>query len=374
MRNLLFSLLLAATPATAQDSPVDAARAAVQSLEIAHALLDSAETRRDRVAALTATVQAYEAGLVAMRDGLRRAAIRERTLTTQLDAKREDIAQMLGVLQAMGRAPAPLLLLHPNGPLGTARGGMLAADVTPALQKKAQALEDQLQELIALNAVQQSALSSLADGLRSAQDARTRLSLAIAERTDLPLRFADDPTQVAVLLSNTDTLDSFADLLSDTFLSDSTNAGTTVATGDLPLPVQGTLLRGFNRPDAAGIVRPGVIIAAQPRAIVTTPVPATLLFRGPLLDYGNVVILEPAADVLFVVAGLAEVFGEPGQMLPAGDPIGLMGGTVTDVDAILNESGGAASPAATETLYLEVRDGQSPVNPDAWFALDDIGR
>ena len=140
--------------------------------------------------------------------------------------------------------------------------------------------------------------------------------------------------------------------------------------GALTLPVQGQLLRAFDTPDAAGIRRPGVIVAARPRALVTAPAAATILFRGPLLDYGNVVILEPAADVLFVIAGLAEVFGEAGQVIPEGSPIGLLGGEVPSARAILTENGANAGGVASQTLYLEVREGQSPVNPADWFVLD----
>ncbi len=363
-------LALWAGAAAAQQSPAAAAKNAASSLSIAQVLLDTADTKRDRVAALTETVRAYEAGLVAMRDGLRRAAIRKRTLDASLQAQQAEVGQLLGVLQAMGRAPAPLLLLHPSGPLGTARGGMIAADVTPALQKEVAALTEQLEELAAIHTLQESAVETLSEGLNGAQEARARLSEAISNRTDLPLRFADDPVQTALMLSSAETLDAFATTLTDTFLSDGAAPGAATARADLPLPVQGQLLRRFNAPDAAGIARPGVIIAARPRAMVVSPTAATLLFRGPLLDYGNVVILEPAADVLFVVAGLAEVFGEPGQVIPAGTPLGLMGGEQPTVDAILTETAGAAPPAATQTLYLEVRDGQSPVDPAAWFALE----
>ncbi len=370
MRALLLCLGLWAGAAAAQDSPAVAAQSAASGLSIAQALLDTAETKRDRVAALTETVKAYEAGLIAMRDGLRRAAIHQRTLEGALAAQQAEVGQLLGVLQAMGRAPAPLLLLHPNGPLGTARGGMIAADVTPALQQKADALAVQLEELAALYALQENAVDTLADGLRGAQDARSRLSAAISDRTDLPSRFSDDPVQTALLLASTETLEAFASTLTDAFLSDTENAAAATATGDLPLPVQGQLLRRFNAPDAAGITRPGVILAARPRGLVTSPTAATILFRGPLLDYGNVVITEPAAGVLFVFAGLAEVYGDPGQVIPEGTPLGLMGGDQPTVDAILTETAGAGGPGATQTLYLEVRDGQSPVDPGAWFALE----
>jgi septal ring factor EnvC (AmiA/AmiB activator) len=112
---------LAATPVMAQ-TPGDAAMAASVQLKDARTAIEAAAGRSDRVAALTETVQAYEAGL---RDGLRRAAIRQRTLETHLNARSDEVARLLGVLQTMGRAPAPILLLHPSGPTGTARSGMM---------------------------------------------------------------------------------------------------------------------------------------------------------------------------------------------------------------------------------------------------------
>ena len=369
MWRLAVLLLCLSGPVTAQ-SPGEAATQAAARLQAARVQLDAAGNARNRVAALTETVRAYEDGLVAMRDGLRRVAIRQQTLQSQLDSKSAEVSQLLGVLASIGDAPAPLLLLHPSGALGTARSGMLVADVTPALQSQVMALRGQLEELSLLKALQETAADTLTDGLQGAQDARAALSAAVSERTDLPKRFTEDGVQTALLMASTETLAAFADGLSQTFLNDSAAAPALTPMGDLPLPVQGRVLRAYNAPDAAGVSRPGVIVAARPRALVTTPVAATVLFRGPLLDYGNVVILEPAQDVLFVIGGLAEVYGEAGQVLPAGAPLGLLGGETPPVDAILTQTDVTSATAASQTLYLEVRDGQSPVNPATWFALD----
>lgn len=346
--------------------------AAKSRLEQAGVLLDAAETSRDQVAALTETVRAYEDGLIALRDGLRRAAIRQQTLTAELDARRDEVARLLGVLQTMGRAPAPLLLLHPSGPVGTARSGMILADVTPALQAEVETLRAQLEEVTLLQQVQDGAADTLRQGLDGAQAARTALTAAIQDRTDLPRRFTEDPVQTALLLASTETLDAFAGGLGDT-IGDEGDAPPPDASGTkgtLALPVQGRVIRGFGEEDLAGIIRPGLLIAARPRALVTAPVAATIRFRGPLLDYGNVIILEPAADVLVVLAGLAEVFGEAGQIVPAGAPLGLMGGVSPVVDEILSESDAIDADRANQTLYLEVREGQSTVDPATWFALE----
>ncbi len=363
-------LALWAGSASAQGETARAAREAAVALNAAADMLSTAQTRRDRVAALTETVRAYEDGLVTLRDGLRRVAIRRQAIEAELAARSDEVSELLGVLQSMSRAQSPVLMLHPTGPLGTARSGMILADVTPALQAEVERLRADLEEVQALQSVQDDAARTLHQGLAGAQTARLALSTAISERTDLPQRFSEDPAKRAELLASTETLAAFANGLAA--IVDQEFTGTVpdarALRGQMPLPVQGRILRRFAEPDAAGIVRPGWVIAVRPRALVSTPVAATVRFQGPLLDYGNVIILEPAADVLFVISGLAEVFGEAGQILPAGSPVGLVGGEQPSADAILTADGGGNAGSRTQTLYLEVREGQSAIDPGVWFA------
>ncbi|NBD31022.1 MAG: peptidoglycan DD-metalloendopeptidase family protein [Alphaproteobacteria bacterium] len=371
IRALLIALCCLANGAMAQDT-AEAAQRAAQQLEAASLSLQEAGSGRDRISALTETVQAYEAGMAAMRDGLRRAAIRERSLTRDLNARSDEVAQLLGVLQRIEQAPTPLLLLHPSGPTGTARSGMMLADVTPGLQAKVDALRAQLEEVTILRQLQSDALATLEQGLAGAQEARSALSEAVSDRSDLPRRFSEDPVKTALLLASTETLDAFASSLAQ--IEAETGAASapdaTDLKGQLALPVDGTVLRGFGDADAAGIERPGILIATQPRALVTAPAAATIRYAGPLLDYGTVVILEPAQDVLWVFAGLAQVFGDTGQVQPEGAPIGLMGGDIGDAQAILTESRQGAASTRPESLYLEVREGQGAIDPATWFAYD----
>ncbi|MHC0052212.1 murein hydrolase activator EnvC family protein [Actibacterium sp. D379-3] len=370
---LLLSLLLAlAGPAAwAQTDPISTARRAAQQLDQAAMALQDAQDASDRVAALTQTIQAYEEGLVALREGLRRAAIREQAIRLELDARREEVARLLGVLVTMQRAPETLLLLHPSGPVGTARAGMLLSDITPALQARTDALRATLQEVALLRALQESAAQTLADGLSGVQQARTALSMAISDRTDLPRRFAADPDRLRQLLQGTDTLEGFASGLISLNADEALPpiASFAAARGTLPLPVQGTVLRRFDESDAAGIRRPGLLIATPPLALVTTPAPATIRYLGPLLDYGNVMILEPAGDTLLVLAGLAQVYGEVGQVLPAGTPVGLMGGADPKVSAFLSDMAEGGGTDRSETLYMEMRQGNAPVDPALWFSV-----
>ncbi|MFD1809781.1 hypothetical protein ACFSHQ_22115 [Gemmobacter lanyuensis] len=83
------------------------AQRAAGNLQTAVEALDKAREARDRVQALTQTITAYEEGLTALRESLRQASIREATLLLQFEAKRDRVAQLVGVLSRMEADPAP---------------------------------------------------------------------------------------------------------------------------------------------------------------------------------------------------------------------------------------------------------------------------
>ncbi|NOD64521.1 MULTISPECIES: murein hydrolase activator EnvC [unclassified Ruegeria] len=369
------AFLISATSALAQTDSSQAALEAAEMLEAASVSLADADSARDRVRALTQTIQAYEAGLSAMREGLRQAATREAQLSAELRASEKDVRQLIGVLQTIETTEPPVLMLHPSGPLGAARAGMMLSEVTPGLNAKAQALADDLNEVQTLRLLQQSASETLTEGLSGVQDARTRLSEAIADRTDLPRRFVEDPVRTAILISSTETLDGFASGLSEISEGEivETDANVSGQKGQISLPVQGVLLHKAGETDAAGVTRAGLVLGTRPRALVTSPTAATIRYRGPLLDLGNLVILEPQPGLLFVFSGLQEVYGNPGQVIPEGTPVGLMPGETPEIGAILSTSGDGTGTDRSETLYIEVRENNSPVDPETWFRTDKDG-
>lgn len=372
MRAALLALLLGAGAAWAESPATQSALDAAEALREAVGQLDSAQTKADRVAALTETIRSYEEGLGAMRDGLRRAAIRENEIRAKFQARRDHVGRLLGVMSSMEQSDGPLLLLHPSGPEGSARSGMILSSVTPALQAEAEVMRQALEEIATLRKLQQNAAQVLEEGLASVQAARTALSQAVADRTELPRRYLEDPAELRQLVESADTLEGFASGLADL----DTDIGAPMedfagAKGRLALPAMGSVLRRFNEADAAGIRRPGLILATAPAALVTTPWPATIRYRGPLLDYGNVMIIEPAEGYLLILAGLGTVYGATADVLPKGAPLGLMGGAEPSAQefgagfvAAASQGGGAGR---TETLYIELRVDGEPVDPAEWF-------
>jgi septal ring factor EnvC (AmiA/AmiB activator) len=380
MRWLAFILAISLPHLSLAQDAGAGARSASNQLANASIKLDQADGARDRVKALTEIVLAYEAGLTAMRDGLRRAALREEQLSRKLDARDTETAAFIGVLQSLGAGPSPTIFLHPQGPTGTARAGMLLSEMTPILNARATELRNQVEEVQTLRLLQQQAADQLQLGLSEVQKARVALSTALAERTNLPRRFTEDPVRTAILIASTETLEGFASGLSQ-ITEDETAIDLPPLDdriGGLQLPVKGLLLRGMNEADAAGIKRPGIILATRPAALVNTPAAATIRYVGPLLDYGNVMILEPQTDTLFVFAGLDVTYGKIGQVITEGTPLGLMGGLQIETDAensssTLSTVSDGAGNGRSETLYIEVRQQNVPQDPASWFRTDKDG-
>ncbi|MEM9845914.1 MAG: peptidase M23, partial [Pseudomonadota bacterium] len=200
--------------------------------------------------------------------------------------------------------------------------------------------------------------------------ARTALSEAVVNRTDLPRRFIGDPVKIALLLAASETMAEFAGSLDIIARSVAPGSLPDIAyrRGRLSLPIAGSEVTENSDRSAP----PSLRLASPGKALVTTPVPATLRYHGPLLDYGNVVILEPQTGILIIMAGLDTVFGEIGQVLPGGSPVGWMPDAnapqETHADAHLSAPEASAGSQGSQTLYIEIRENNIPVDPLTWFA------
>lgn len=364
---LVLTLAISATALYAGRDPAQLAARAAADLDQAGLALQAAEGARDRVDALTRIVRAYETGLAALREGLRLATLRERALASEFEAETERLARLLGALQSMQTSPETLLLLHPSGALDSARAGMLLADLVPALEAEADALREKLEEVVALRAIQESGMQTLSDGLLGVQSARTGLSRAIANRRRDDEREKTDDAAMQALINSAETLSAFAGSLGFAGAPPEPDAAFETAKGVLDWPVRGTMIRAFNEADASGTRRPGIIVATPSQALVSAPWSGTLRYAGPLLDYGNVMILEPEIGYLLVLAGFGGIYAGEGDIVDKGDALALMGGDPGSLRENLDDLAAGRGPGQEETLYIELRIGNEPVDPLPWF-------
>ncbi|PVH29301.1 murein hydrolase activator EnvC family protein [Pararhodobacter oceanensis] len=364
---------ICATPALAD--PAQTARDAALSLLSAIDGLAEAREADNQVAALTGAIRAHENGLMALRAGLRDATLRLVTINRLFERQQEQVSRLLGAMMSAERVEGPAMLVHPQGPLATARAGMMMADLAPAMQAQAARIGQFARELEELRALRQVAIETLDAGLISLQNARSELSQAMADRRDLPPRVGDDEARMLTLLESVTTLEELARGLAERPAGLSANLPVfAAARGRLPMPVVGTVLHRAGEEDAAGITRPGVVLATEPGALVVSPWHGTVRYRGPLLDYGNVVLIEPGEGWLIVLAGLDTVYPRAGEILAQGDALGLMPGaqpagpnaTAESIDEFVRPDPVAAR---NETLYLELRENGQAIDPADWFDL-----
>ena len=93
----------------------------------------------------------------------------------------------------------------------------------------------------------------------------------------------------------------------------------------------------------------GITITTRAGAQVTAPYDAEVLFTGPFMEYGKVVILSHSDGFHTLLARLAKIDVSVGDLLLEGEPIGSMG----DKD--------------TNRLYIEIRSKNHPIDPAQWI-------
>ena len=193
----------------AEENILKTARDAARELEEAAIKLVVAKGEKDRIAALTYTIQAFETALSSLRASLRKVASAQKDIKTRLDLREENISRLIGVLYSIDNEPAPAKLVHPDGPLTSARAGMLLSDVLPRLQRPVEQLKKDLEDLKTLETLQTESSVVLENGLRELQSARSDLVAAASSREELPRRFIEDPAKTAILIAASESIETF---------------------------------------------------------------------------------------------------------------------------------------------------------------------
>jgi septal ring factor EnvC (AmiA/AmiB activator) len=127
--------------------------------------------------------------------------------------------------------------------------------------------------------------------------------------------------------------------------------------GALPWPASGTVARGFGRrflpKYSTYTVCNGNWLHVEPGTEVTAVFRGEVAFARHFKGYGNMVVVDHGRDVFSLVAGLSSIHVRVGQRVALGARLGLAGPT-----------------KETGNLYVEVRVGGTPTDPQRWLQLD----
>jgi septal ring factor EnvC (AmiA/AmiB activator) len=91
------------------------------------------------------------------------------------------------------------------------------------------------------------------------------------------------------------------------------------------LPVLGPIVRGFGEALPSGMRSQGVVIAANPGAIVVAPAAGRVTFAGLYRGYGGIAIVDHGDGYISLVTGLASNTARVGDTVAQGSPLGRAG-------------------------------------------------
>lgn len=353
-----FVLLLMALSAPARGDPV----AQLQAAEAQLLAVDSSYTKRR---ALGQAIRAYEAAMTEVATGSDALGQKIRAQDRALAQAAPELRQRLSLLIRMARAAEPIVLLGEGDPADTLRGIMLVRRLSADAQAHVAAVAQDRAALDALRAQHTDLLARLESGRQRLAGIRATL---ISKTQDENPVTAPPP----------DIGDAAQDLAAMALALTQSLPENTAALPNIdrpmPLPVQGVVRHKADAADATGVARPGVTVQATAGAVLLSPAQATVRFVGPLDGYGQVVILEPAERFSLILAGVGETLVQPTQIVETGEILGFLPGGLIDPETtnteFLRPSGNGSGQHRVKSLYIELRQGQRPIDPTGWFKYD----
>lgn len=351
----------------------------------------------------TAKVQDAERQMDAGRTRLTTLVGSENALRKSLDSRRALIADVLAVLQRMGRSPPPAILVRPQDMTQAIRAAMLLGSVIPDLKSETVALAQDLDELAqlrksiaseneslgqraqtlakdkerltALVAARQQSLTDAEQSLGSQRDRAAELARQASNLKELIARMETEvaPAKAAAAASRAADEAAAADVqtrASAAKTKDPARLRPAVAfadvKGQVALPAAGAIVKTFGAPDAFGGTEKGVSIATPVAATVASPIDGWVAFSGPYRTYGQLLIINAGGGYYMVLAGMDRINVGVGQFVLAGEPVAAMG------DGSARTAAAAAIGAEQPILYIELRKDGTAIDPGPWWAKTDI--
>lgn len=343
------------------------------------------EQIRAKLIVAAASAQTRERDLNVAEQRLAEFETREAAATRALVEQRGKLSLLLAVLQRMGNAPPPALVVRPDDATAAARSAMLLTVVVPKVQGKASELAKKLKNLRVLRqkaADERLKVAAAAAALESDRNMLSELLIhrrTLAEQTDQELKatqtrmgqMAQQAVDLRALIASLDedakrpAIRGVGPTITNQIASAGAarNAPLDGLRGMLTLPANGELAARFGQSDGAGGQLAGIRLATRPSAPVTSPCDGKIMFAGPFRGYGQMLIISANGGYHVLLAGLAKIDGVVGQTVLAGEPVGRMGSGGSSLgDGVQRGQTGGAS------LYIEFRHNGVPVNPAPWFA------
>ena len=303
----------------------------------------------------------------------------ESVIAEDLSAERSKLATFVGALQSLERQRPPAILVHPNDAAKAVRSAILLNTIIPQLNTQAQQIAGDLENL---RWVRQS-ISQEKTRIAMVEDAlindRARMESLLGQKQDrqleLDLSLQDERDRIAVLADEAQSLKALIfglDAMTSRRLP-MAKPNTQIAAlspgslpqlfsqskGTLQLPVSGRIVDDYGSIDELGQINQGLTISSTGESQVVTPFDGTIVFAGPFLEHEQLLLIEAGEGYHILLSGMARIYGQVGDRLLSGEPVGVMGKS----DGLR----GSRLENNRNLLYLEFRKDGEPINPLPWI-------
>ncbi len=313
----------------------------------------------------------------------------------RLDGADAEIANVLAALARISRNPPPALLVDPSDALGSARGALLISAILPQLQDRAatitadlthltqiktQMLEEEalLRANFAVLEEEQLRIATLilarkqgVDTMNEELAAEEQEAVALAERATTVrelIASLNERMNAAGAAAEAGTVPTLSEEEIQVALANAARTEPAVpfeqVRGWLARPTNGVTVVDYGANDGFGGIAHGVSVVTRAEAQVVSPADGWVLYKGPYLNYGQIVILNTGQNYTALLAGLETVTVDIGQFVLMGEPVGTMGSRT--IGRMVTTSAGNSQP----TLYIELRRDNEPIDPTGWWARE----
>lgn len=363
-------------------------------------IADMEGDRTQQNAALIAAAQRVKLAEIEVNDVENRLSdliVKELQVRGRLDGADAQIANVLAALERISLNPPPALIVNPDDALGSARGAMLISAIVPQLRAKADSVAADLKSLQDIKAAAQAEEATLKANHAVLEEEQLRIATLIAARkqgiTQKTAELEAEQAEAIELAKKASTLRELVGALTERAAAGA--AGTTanaaepetptlspeaiqlafanaartepaipfpLAHGYLARPAVGQTVVPYGVNDGQGGISHGQSLITSADAQVVAPADGWVLYKGPYLNYGQIVIINTGSGYTTLLAGLDQISVDIGQFVMMGEPVGTMGSRT--IGRTVTTKAGNAQP----TLYIELRKNNEPFDPEGWWA------
>ena len=274
-----------------------------------------------------------------------------------LKASRKNLGALVNAALSLSRTPPEAMVFMPGDSTQMMKAARALKMASDSIRQETESIGLQITELQRIK----QKVSAKRDAVASQKEALTAerkdLEAQLAQRKTLQAKLGerqkDESEKLAQLAKKAEDLQSLLSSVEKQQFERQHQKFRSFADakGHIKSPVAGDVVTGFGESQGKNDTSKGLLIEARTGAEVTAPYDGEVVFTGPFLNYGQMVIIRHSGDFHTLLAGLAKIDVESGQFLLEGEPIGAMG----EADS-------------AHQLYVELRKNNQPIDPAAWIS------